>query len=321
MHIIVSERVKKEYGARIRAAAPGAKLVTLSVRDGKAHWAGNPALADVCCFSEDFWQDPELRRRAIPELFRLEGLRWFHTFSAGVDAPAFAVLAEQDTIVTNSPGASAPSIAQHVLGMMLSVNKRFAEFREQQARREWKQLPGSDLSGKTCGIIGTGQIGGEVARLAKACGMATLGIRRSGKPARYVDEMLPSSKLRTLLRRSDFVVIACPLTRETECLIGAPELAAMRPHAVLINVARGRIVDEAELIAALQERRIAAACLDVFTVEPLPETSPLWELPNVWITPHNAGVSPLNMRRAMAIFLDNLSRLAAGKPLRNRVLG
>jgi phosphoglycerate dehydrogenase-like enzyme len=116
------------------------------------------------------------------------------------------------------------------------------------------------------------------------------------------------------------VVLACPLTKETEGLIGAAELAAMKPTATLINVARGRIVDEAALIEALERGTIGGACLDVFTVEPLPETSPLWSMPNVIVTPHNSGVSPLNMERAMAIFIDNLGRFVAGKPLRNRVL-
>jgi phosphoglycerate dehydrogenase-like enzyme len=290
------------------------------VRDGAVAWEGDPAEAEVCCLSADMWEDLESRQMVLPALFRLEHLRWFHSFSAGVDSPAFKIILDRGTLLTNSSGASAPSIAQYVITMMLHRSKPVETWREQQARREWRPAQGRDLTGQTAGIIGTGAIGGEVARLAKAMGMRTIGARRSGKPARHIDEMVTSRRLRYLLRESDFVVIACPLTKETEGLIGAAELAAMTPSATLINVARGRIVDEAALIEALERGTIDGACLDVFTVEPLPETSPLWSMPNVVVTPHNSGVSPLNMERAMAIFIDNLARFAAGKPLRNRVL-
>jgi phosphoglycerate dehydrogenase-like enzyme len=318
--IIASPRVRKEYGARIRAADPAARFIVPSARDGALAWDGDPAKAEVCCLSADMWEDLESRQLVLPALFRLDQLRWFHSFSAGVDSPAFKVILDRGTLLTNSSGASAPSIAQYVISMMLYRSKPFDAWREQQSRHEWKPALGRDLTGQTSGIIGTGAIGGEVARLAKAMGMRTIGMRRSGKPARHIDEMVTARKLRYLLRESDFVVLACPLTKETEGLLGAAQLAVMKPTATLINVARGRIVDEAALIDALEAGTIAGACLDVFTVEPLPETSPLWSMPNVVVTPHNSGVSPLNMERAMGIFIDNLGRFVAGRPLRNRVL-
>jgi phosphoglycerate dehydrogenase-like enzyme len=145
-------------------------------------------------------------------------------------------------------------------------------------------------------------------------------MRRSLRRSRYVDEQVPPAQLEQLLAQSDFVVLACPLTKETEGLIGERELRAMKPDAVLINVARGRVVDETALVRALRDGWIGGACLDVFATEPLPEDSPLWDMPNVVVTPHNSAVSPLNMERAMAIFVDNLGRLVSGKPLRNRVL-
>ncbi len=319
MNIVVSERVRRQYGTRIRSADPRAKFIVPAVRDGAVAWSGNPAKADVCCLSADMWEELESRRVVLPALFGLDELRWFHSFSAGVDSPVFKALLDRGIVLTNSSGASAPSIAQYVLAMMLYRSKPIEAWRESQGRREWTPLPGSDLTGKTAGIIGTGAIGGEVARLAKAFGMRTIGVRRSGKPARHIDEMATVRRLRYLLRESDFVVLACPLTKETEGLIGERELRAMKPSATLINVARGRIVDESQLIRALEDGWIAGACLDVFTREPLPETSPLWSLPNVIVTPHNSGVSPLNMERAMAIFIDNLARFVADKPLRNRV--
>jgi phosphoglycerate dehydrogenase-like enzyme len=321
MHILVSERVARAYGARIRAAAPGARLVVPLLRDGAVTWRGDPARAEVCCFSEDFWQDLEQRRHVIPLLFGAPGgpagVRWFHTFSAGTDAGVFQQMVERGVLLTNSSGASARPIAQFVLALMLHAATRLGAFASQQQRREWGPQPKAELTGMTAGIIGTGAIGCETARLCKAFGMRTLGMRRSQRPARFIDELVPRRRLGALLRESDFMVLACPLTPETEGMIGEGELRQMRPAATLINIARGRVVDERALARALEERWIAGACLDVFEREPLPDDSPLWGLDNVLITPHNAGYSPLNMERSMAIFLDNLARYAAGKPLRN----
>jgi phosphoglycerate dehydrogenase-like enzyme len=321
MRIVATQRVVDDYGARIRRVDPRAKFIVPLLEGGDLRWrGGDPAAAQVCCFSEDCWQEAELRRLLIPALFRLEGLKWFHTFSAGVDSPAFQVIIDRGTILTNSSGASAPSIAQYVLAMMLYRSKPIEAWRDQQRRHVWAQVPGSDLTRKTVGIVGTGAIGGEVARLARAFNMRTLGARRSPRKPRYIDELVPMAQLRDLLERSDFVVLACPLTRETEGLIGERELRAMRPTATLINVARGRVVQEGALVSALTKGWLAAACLDVFQTEPLPGDSPLWDMPNVIVTPHNSGVSPMNMERAMVVFIDNLHRLVGGRPLRHRVL-
>ena len=320
MKIVASRRVADAYGDRILAADANAELLVPSVVDGAVSWSGDVTVADVCCFSEDLWQEQELRQLVLPVVFRLLGLRWFHTFSAGVDSPAFQSLIDRGTILTNSSGASAPAIAQYVLAMMLARTKPLDTWREQQQRREWRQIPSGELTGQTVGIIGTGAIGGEVARLAQAFGMHVIGARRSARRTRYVDEQLPLDRLDELLGRSDFVVLACPLTKETEGLIDERELRLMKPTATLINIARGRVVREASLVTALREGWIAHACLDVFEQEPLPETSDLWSLPNATITPHNSGFSPLQMERQMSIFIDNLARLVAGKRLRNRVV-
>jgi phosphoglycerate dehydrogenase-like enzyme len=320
LKLIVSERVRREFGRRIRAAAPGVRFVVPSVLDGALLWSGDPAKADVCLFSEDMWAVPEMRQHVLPAVFRLQGLRWFHTFSAGTDAGVFQAMIDRGTILTNSSGASAPSIAQYVLAMMLYRTKPIEQWRSKQARAEWSQVQtAGELTGQTCGIIGIGSIGGEVARLAQAFGMRTVGMRRSEKKARFLDEQVRANQLSRLLSQSDFVVIACPLTKETEGLIGERELRAMKPTATLINVARGRVVDEGALIRALKEDAIASAVLDVFTFEPLPENSPLWSMSNVIVTPHNSGFSPLNMGRMIDIFLENLTRFTAGNTLRNRV--
>ena len=256
----------------------------------------------------------------LPAIFSIEKLKWFHTFSAGVDSPAFQTLIDRGTLLTNSSGASAKSIAQYALAMMLYRAKRIGDWREQQRLREWAPLRTDELTGRTVRIVGTGAIGGETARLARAFGMRVIGVRRSARRTRHVDEQITPRGLLGALARSNYVVLACPLTRETAGMIGERELKAMKPDATLINVARGGIVDEPALVRALQEGWIGGACLDVFAREPLPAESELWDMPNVVISPHNAGFSPLNMERVMAIFLDNLDRYARGKPLRNRVL-
>jgi phosphoglycerate dehydrogenase-like enzyme len=321
MKIVVSPAVARSYGRQIRAIVPRATLITPSISaDGLLAWSADVTGADVALLSEDLWQDLDLRRKALPAFFGIEGLRWLHTFSAGVDSPAFQVIIDRGGMLTNSSGASAPSIAQYVVAMMLYRTKRIDEWRDQQRRREWTQLSPGELTEQTVGVIGTGAIGGEVARLAKAFGMRTIGMRRSDKRTPHIDEQVTPRRLPHLLKQSDFVVLACPLTKETEGLIGERELKAMKPTSTLINVSRGRVVHEGALIRALEEGWIAGACLDVFTFEPLPESSPLWDLPNVIVTPHNSGPSPLNMGRAMAIFLDNLERFANGRKMRNLVL-
>ncbi len=253
-------------------------------------------------------------------LFALPGLRWFHSFSAGVDHPAFRSLLERGVLLSNSSGSSSVPIAQYVIAMMLRAAKRLDALGEAQRERRWQPVEAEELTGKTTGIVGVGHIGAEVARLAKALGMEVIGCRRRPGRVRYVDELVPApGGLHGLLARADFVVLAVPLLAQTDGLIGEAELRPMRPGAWLINVSRGRVVREAALLRALREGWIGGACLDVFEEEPLPPESELWALPNVIVTPHNSGFSPLNFDRASELFLGNLQRYVAGRPLRNRV--
>jgi D-2-hydroxyacid dehydrogenase (NADP+) len=310
--VAVSSLVAEQYGGRIRAVAPDIGLVW-PVGEG---WSGDADSADVAYFSEDFWTT---NRELMVQLFTLPKLRWFHSFAAGVDHPAFRALLERGVTVTNSPGGSSPAIAQYVIGMMLRVTKRMDAWAESQRERRWAPIPTEELTGKTLGIVGVGHIGQEVARLAQAFGMHVVGCRRSRRRTRCVDELVPPERLPDLLARADFVVLAVPLTSATEGLIGEPELRAMRDDAWLINVSRGRVVDESALVRALRDGTIGGACLDVFNQEPLPPESELWSLPNAIVTPHNSGWSPLNRDRVAEIFLDNLRRYAWGRPLRNVV--
>lgn len=312
--IAVSPLVAERYGRQIRTAAPGARLVS----PAGGRWPATIDRANVAYFSDDFWTVPE-NRSIMPQLFGLPGLRWFHSFSAGVDHPAFRLLLERGVLLTNSTGASSPSIAQYVLAMMLRTVKPLDAWAVAQRERRWQPIPGDELTGKTAGIVGVGHIGGEVARLAQAFGMHVIGSRRRQQRPRHVDELVAPERLHDLLARADFVVLSLPLSSQTERLIGVHELRAMRPNAWLINISRGQVVNEDALVRALQERWIAGACLDVFQEEPLPRDHELWSLPNAIVTPHNSGWSPRNVERATQIFLDNLARFVAGRPLRNRV--
>ena len=314
MIIAVSSLVAERYGERIRTIAPDAELLS-PAGDG---WPQRAQDADIAYFSQDFWWR-EYGRPVGARLFTLPTLRWFHSFSAGVDHPAFRMLLERGVLLSNSSGSSSVPIAQYVIAMMLRAAKRLDALAEAQRERRWQAVQAEELTGKTAGIIGVGHIGGEVARLAQALGMTVVGCRRKQARVRYVDELVPPERLPELLARADFVVLAMPLSVQTDGLIDEAELRAMRPNAWLINVSRGRVVLETALLRALKQGWIAGACLDVFEEEPLPPESELWSLPNVIVTPHNAGFSPLNFDRASELFLENLQRYVAGRPLRNRV--
>ncbi len=259
---------------------------------------------------------PEATQRLLT---RIPRLRWVHTISAGVDHLLFPELRELDTILTNASGVFNVPIAETVMAYILAVVKRLPEFWAHQRERRWEKLPLRELRGQTVGIVGLGDIGAEVARLCRAFGMRVLGLRRRPAPSDVADEVMPPDRLRDLLARSDFVVIAVPLTPETRGMMGRAELAAMKPDAWLINISRGAVVDEEALIEVLQEGRIGGACLDVFAQEPLPSESPLWDLPNVIITPHNSWSSPHIEEREIDLFLENLRRYVAGQPLLNVV--
>ncbi|MDR3707641.1 MAG: D-2-hydroxyacid dehydrogenase [Capsulimonadaceae bacterium] len=284
-------------------------------------------------FTEDATPVPDLDRAEV--VFRWRGglrfseiveagpnVRWLHTESAGVDMVLTdAVRAKPHLIVTNSSPAYEIPIAEFVLSWMFAVAHRIEEQIVTQRARRWSGIPHAELHGQTVGVIGLGAIGQGVCTRAKAMGIRTLGLKRTPGTVAGVDEALTGPEgLDRLLSRSDFVVIAAPLTPETRGLLSGPRIARMKPNAWLINIARGAIVDEKALIRALQSGAIGGACLDVFAVEPLPQDSPLWDMPNVYITPHFAfgQTSGLDVR-LKALFLANLRRFIDGEPLSNIV--
>lgn len=260
------------------------------------------------------------------QLARAARLRWIHVPWAGVNTLlSVAPLRASDIIVTNSSGVMSDSVADHVLGLMLALTRDLPAQIRAQARRSWEPYEVNDrrrqiLRGKTLGILGYGAIGKDVALRARAFGMRVIAMKRDTtmKPAE-LDELYAPEELDRLLAQSDIVVITLPLNDTTRGLIGRRELELMRPTAFLINIARGAIVREEEIIEALRARAIAGAALDVFEKEPLPADSPLWEMENVIVTPHTAGGYEGFWQATVDLFIDNLNRYLRGEPLRNVV--
>jgi D-2-hydroxyacid dehydrogenase (NADP+) len=255
---------------------------------------------------------------------RAARLRWYQQWAAGADwLLRYPEAADRDFILTNTSGIHAIPISEQIVGMLLMFARGLHRAARAQGRHEWwRPQPRElfELPGRTILLVGVGAIGQRTAVLASALGMQVEGIRRD--PAQAVTgvaAMYGPERLRERLRHADAVVLTVPLSRATQGLIGADELAAMKPTAYLINIGRGGTVDEPALVQALQEGRIAGAGLDVFAEEPLPAASPLWSMENVIITGHYAGATPHYDARALEIFLDNLARYRAGAPLRNQV--
>ena len=249
-------------------------------------------------------------------------LKWVQMIGAGVDHLQGTGLMESDLTVTAMGGFSSRSIAEYVISQMLNHVKHMKRYIEEVARqRTWTRLPMDTLMGKTLGIIGLGRIGSDTALLAKPFGMRILASKRtpSSELPANVDQLYPADALREMLPQCDFVVLSVALTPETTRMIGEAELRLMKKDAFLINVARGAVVDEEALIRALKEGWIAGAVLDVFEHEPLPPESPLWDMPNVLVTPHASAAVARYAYHAAQFFARNLRRYVAGEPLENIV--
>lgn len=242
-------------------------------------------------------------------------VRWVHVGGSGFD---HLVPWEAERItVTNSAGILSPYLAETVTGAILALNGGFLEYVEHRRARRWRQRAFVPLSEQTLLVVGLGAIGACVASNAKALGMRVLAIRRSGTAPPAVDELLRPDDLHAALGRADYVSLHVRVNDETRHLINAQALAAMKPGAVLINTSRGAVVDESALIAALQSGHLSGAYLDVFETEPLPESSPLWDMENVLLTSHASDNIHGWPRKFAHLFADNLDRWLAGEPLVN----
>ncbi|MFI4999761.1 MAG: D-2-hydroxyacid dehydrogenase [Reyranellales bacterium] len=255
-------------------------------------------------------------------------LKFIQSISSGMDQYSREQLGAGGVRLCSAAGVNARAVAEHAVSLMLAIARRLPEARDNQHRKVWRGMIGDltqredEIGGKTILIVGMGRIGSHLAKLCKAFEMKVVGIRREpAQGANGADSIHGMADLVKLVPQADYVALACALTPETTGLMSAAAFAAMKPSAVFVNVARGRVADEAALIATLKAGKIAAAAIDVTAEEPLPGSSPLWELPNVFITPHTAGETRAYEDNVIDILLENLERLWRGdKTLRNQVL-
>jgi len=251
---------------------------------------------------------------------KLKQLQWVHSMWAGLESTLFPALVESPVVLTNGRGVFARSLGEFALAGMLHFAKNLSRMKAQQASARWQAFDIEELHGRTLGIVGYGAIGRATAERARSFGMKILTLRRHpGKCADdpLVDHAYPPEQLKALLAASDYVLAAAPLTPETRGLIGEEAFAAMRPNAVFINLGRGPVVVEAQLVRALREGRIRGAVLDVFDQEPLPAGHPFWSLENVLLSPHTADHTEKWLQEAVELFLENYRRFASGLPLLN----
>lgn len=249
-------------------------------------------------------------RELLQQVWRMTPrLEWIHSRSAGLDELLFPELAESGVTLTNARGVFSEILGEFVIGAVLFFAKGFRRMVRSQEAGVWDQFDTVEISGQTMGVIGYGDIGKASARRAEALGLRVLPMHRStGRKGKF-----------DLLAQADYVVLSAPLTQETRGIVGEAELHAMKPDAVLINVGRGPLVDEAALIEALRERRIGGAALDVFDQEPLPPGHPFYSFDNLLLSPHAADHTPDWKERTMRLFLDNFERYRHSKPLQNVV--
>ncbi|HEY1609957.1 MAG TPA: D-2-hydroxyacid dehydrogenase [Paraburkholderia sp.] len=265
-------------------------------------------------------------RRFYDAMLEAPRLRWVHAHSAGVDRPVYLELLRRGVRVTTSSGANARTVAHAALAGLLALARRLPLLYDAQRDHAWRPLLAQaaprDLGGQTAVIVGYGAIGQKIAKLLDALEMNVVVVRRTAHvdgDANTSSRMVAFDALDSVLRQADWLVLACPLTAETTRLIDAKRLSRLPPGAQLVNIARGEIVVEPDLIAALRDNTLAGAYLDVFAHEPLNPTSALWDLPNVIVTPHTAGQSDSHFEAVGRIWLDNLARWSRGESLVNEV--
>ena len=254
-------------------------------------------------------------------------LKWIHSTAAGVAQLMYPELRDSGIVVTNPSGVFSPPMAEHTMGLLLALARNFPDSTRYQDRSHWGQQDIWDkpqhlteLSGQVLLIVGFGSIGRELAKRARAFDMRVWGINRSGRgDVTHAEKIIPVSQLEEALPHADYVVIAAPQTSETRHLIGAPQIAKMKPGARLINVGRGSLLDESALIHALESGAVGGAALDVTSVEPLPPDSPLWRAPNLLITPHTSALSDRLWHRETTLLMDLLERWFDGREMFNLV--
>lgn len=325
--LLLSAYALKTWGDRIAAAVPPGSLTFLTAEE-----AGNspdPSRADIAFMTREVTgksskgnATPELRNFAAV-LRKSPGLKWLQIHPAGAELPIYRELRGRGVKVTTASGATAVTVAHTALGAVIAINRRFPLLADAQRRHAWEPRLGEhaprDLKGQCAVVVGLGPIGRNLAGLLKMLGLRVIGVRRSSEPVESCDRTISYSELHGVLPQADILVLCCPASPLTRGLANAAAFAAMPKGSLLINVSRGEVAAEADLIEALVSGQLAGAYLDVFEREPLDPASPLWDLPNVLVSPHTASHSLGQNEAIFDIFLDNLARWRAGRPLRNDV--
>jgi len=307
LNILVTNSLADRHIKAIKTVAPHSTIISCNVQQVAEHIADTDILLT--------WGTMDLQ----PLFLTAPKLKWVHALSAGVEKLIFPEIKSANTPLTNSKGIHGIPVSEHVLAMMLAFTRGLNFFIRQQTQKQWKRVTVEEIYGKTIGIVGLGSIGREIAKKAKGMGMQVVASKQTMTSELFLDKLYAPDQLHELLAISDFVVIALPLVEETKHLFTIKEFAAMKPSAYFINIARDAVIKHDDLVTALQQGLIKGAGLDVFDHEPLPETSPLWDMQNVIITPHLAALSPHYLDRAIKLFADNLSRFIQHKELLNLI--
>lgn len=325
--LLMSAHAKKVWGERILAAAPDAGLDFVTAEEAGAD--DGPCLADIAFMTREVTgtsskgnATPELRNFARV-LRKSPHLRWLQIHPAGAELPIYRELRERGVKVTTASGATAVTVAHTALGGLIAINRRLPLLADAQRRHAWEPRLGAhaprDFKGQTAVVVGLGPIGQNLAPLLKALGMRVVGVRRKAAPVPPCDDTITYAALPAILPQADCLILCCPASELTRGLANVELFAELPKGALLVNVARGEVAVEADLVAALRSGHLAGAFLDVFEREPLDPASPLWDMPNVLVTPHTASHSLGQNEAIFDIFLDNLARWRAGRTLRNDV--
>ena len=326
MKLLLSAHALKTWGPRIEAAVP-AGLSFITAEDALA--SDGPCAAEAAFMTREV-TGKSSSNNPTPELQGFDavvakspGLRWLQIHPAGAERPIYRELRGRGVKVTTASGATAVTVAHSVLGALIAVNRRFPLLADAQRRHAWEPRLGErsprDLKGQRAVIVGLGPIGRNIGGLLQMLGVVSIGVRRTAEPQQPFEQVIAYEQLPEVLPRADWLILCCPASPLTRGLANAGVFAAMPKGSHFINVSRGEIAVQADVTAALQSGHLAGAYLDVFEKEPLDPASPLWDMPNVLISPHTASHSLGQNEAIFEIFLDNLARFRDGRPLRNDV--
>lgn len=327
LKLLLSDFALRTWGPRIEAALPADSLSFITAEEALA--ADGPCAADLAFMTREV-TGKSSSGNPTPELSGFDtvvrkspGLKWLQIHPAGAERPIYRELRNRGVKVTTASGATAITVAHSTLGAVIALNRRFPLLADAQRRHAWEPRLGErsprDLKGQCAVIVGMGPIGRNIAMLLKTLGMSTIGVRRNAEPVAPCDRTTAYSGLAEVLPLADWLILCCPASPLTRGLANAAVFAALPTGAHFVNVSRGEIAVEKDVIAALTSGKLAGAYLDVFEREPLDPASPLWDMPNVLVSPHTASHSLGQNEAIFDIFLDNLARFRRGEALRNDV--